>query len=154
MILIYIVIFSQFVLNSRIILLRKRIRKCIVLWNYVVISVDYFLAQVLANTIDKIARGGTTAIRPIKLSAKTNISKDKTSNIPPMQIRTLLILYVSLSVLDAVLYPAIKLSPLPSRIIIANVKSIKKINAMILFIKKINSVISIYTKVSVFAIKC
>ena len=87
----------------------------------------YFLAQVLASMIDKIERGGTTAIRRTKLSANSNIIGDKINNIPPMQIRTLFMLYLSFSSLVDVLYPAIKLSPLPVRIIIAKAKTINEI---------------------------
>ena len=87
----------------------------------------YFLAQVLASMIDKIERGGTTAIRRTKLSANSNIIGDKINNIPPMQIRTLLMLYLSFSSLVDVLYPAIKLSPLPVRIIVAKTKTINEI---------------------------
>ena len=87
----------------------------------------YFLAQVLASMIDKIERDGTTAIRRTKLSANSNIAGDKINNIPPMQIRTLFMLYLSFSSLVDVLYPAIKLSPLPVRIIVAKTKTINEI---------------------------
>ena len=87
----------------------------------------YFLAQVLASMIDKIERGGTTTIRRTKLSANSNIIGDKINNIPPMQIRTLFMLYLSFSSLVDVLYPAIKLSPLPVRIIVAKTKTINEI---------------------------
>ena len=87
----------------------------------------YFLAQVLASMIDKIERDGTTAIRRTKLSVNSNIIGDKINNIPPMQIRTLLMLYLSFSSLVDVLYPAIKLSPLPVRIIVAKTKTINEI---------------------------
>ena len=87
----------------------------------------YFLAQVLVNMTDKIDKGGTIAIRIIKLSANSNIIGDKINNIPPMQIRTLFMLYLSFSSLVDVLYPAIKLSPLPVRIIIAKTKTINEI---------------------------
>ena len=76
---------------------------------------------------DNIERGGTTAIRIIKLSANINIIGDKINNIPPMHIRTLFMLYVSFSSLVDVLYPAIKLSPFPVRIIIAKTRTISEI---------------------------
>ena len=87
----------------------------------------YFLAQVLASMIDKIERGGTTAIIRTKLSANSNIIGDKINNIPPMQIRTLFMLYLSFSSLVDVLYPAIKLSPLPDKIITAKTRTISEI---------------------------
>ena len=87
----------------------------------------YLLAQVLASMIDKIERGGTTAIRRTKLSANSNIIGDKINNIPPTQIRTLLMLYLSFSSLVDVLYPAIKLSPLPDKIITAKTRTISEI---------------------------
>ena len=76
---------------------------------------------------DKIDKGGTIAIRIIKLSANISIIGDKINNIPPMQIRTLFMLYLSFSSLVDVLYPAIKLSPLPVRIIVAKTKTISEI---------------------------
>ena len=87
----------------------------------------YFLAQVLVNMTDKIDKGGTIAIRIIKLSANISIIGDKINNIPPMQIRTLFMLYFSLSSSVDVLYPAIKLSPLPVKIIIAKTRTISEI---------------------------
>jgi len=87
----------------------------------------YFLAQVLVNITDKIDKGGTIAIRIIKLSANISIIGDKINNIPPMQIRTLFMLYFSLSSSVDVLYPAIKLSPLPVKIIIAKTRTISEI---------------------------
>ena len=87
----------------------------------------YFLAQVLVNITDKIDKGGTIAIRATKLSANSNIIGNKINNIPPTQIRTLLMLYLSFSSLVDVLYPAIKLSPLPVRIIVAKTKTINEI---------------------------
>ena len=76
---------------------------------------------------DKIDKGGTIAIRTIKLSANSNIIGDKINNIPPMQIRTLFMLYVSFSSFVDVLYPAIKLSPLPDKIITARTRTISEI---------------------------
>ena len=87
----------------------------------------YFLAQVLVNITDKIDKGGTIAIRIIKLSANISIIGDKINNIPPMQIRTLFMLYFSFSSSVDVLYPAIKLSPLPVKIIIAKTRTISEI---------------------------
>ncbi len=87
----------------------------------------YFLAQVLVNVTDKIDKGGTIAIRTIKLSANSNIIGDNINNIPPMQIRTLFMLYVSFSSLVDVLYAAIKLSPLPDKIITARTRTISEI---------------------------
>ena len=55
-------------------------------------DIRYFLAQVLASTIERIERGGTTAIRTTKLSTNSNINRDRATNIPPIQMRTLLIL--------------------------------------------------------------
>ena len=76
---------------------------------------------------DKIERGGTTAIRTTKLSANSNIIGVKINNIPPTQMRTLFMLYFSFSSSVDVLYPAIKLSPFPVRIIIAKTKTINEI---------------------------
>ena len=87
----------------------------------------YFLPQVLVNITDKIDKGGTIAIRTTKLSANINIIGDKINNIPPMHIRTLFMLYVSFSSLVDVLYPAIKLSPLPDKIITAITRTISEI---------------------------
>jgi hypothetical protein len=87
----------------------------------------YFLPQVLVNITDKIDKGGTIAIRTTKLSANINIIGDKIKNIPPMHIRTLFMLYVSFSSLVDVLYPAIKLSPLPNKIITARTRTISEI---------------------------
>ena len=87
----------------------------------------YFLAQVLVNMTDTIDKGGTIAIRTTKLSANSNIIGDNITNIPPMHIRTLFMLYLSFSSLVDVLYPAIKLSPLPVRIIVAKTKTINEI---------------------------
>ena len=55
-------------------------------------DIRYFLAQVLASTIERIERRGTTAIRTTKLSTNSNINRDRATNIPPIQMRTLLIL--------------------------------------------------------------
>ena len=76
---------------------------------------------------DKIDKGETIAIRIIKLSANINIIGDKINNIPPMHIRTLFMLYVSFSSSVDVLYPAIKLSPLPDKIITARTRTISEI---------------------------
>lgn len=76
---------------------------------------------------DKIERGGTTAIRTTKLSANSNIIRVKINNIPPTQMRTLFMLYVSFSSSVDVLYPAIKLSPLPDKIITARTRTISEI---------------------------
>ena len=76
---------------------------------------------------DKIDKGGTIAIRIIELSANINIIGDKINNIPPMHIRTLFMLYFSLSSSVDVLYPAIKLSPLPDKIITARTRTISEI---------------------------
>ena len=87
----------------------------------------YFLPQVLVNITAKIDKGGTIAIRTTKLSAIIIIIGDKINNIPPMHIRTLFMLYVSFSSLVDVLYPAIKLSPLPNKIITARTRTISDI---------------------------
>ena len=76
---------------------------------------------------DKIDKGGTIAIRIIKLSANISIIGDKINNIPPMQIRTLFMLYFSFSSSVDVLYPAIKLSPLPDKIITDKTRTISEI---------------------------
>lgn len=71
--------------------------------------------------------GGIIAIRTTKLSANSNSIGDKINNIPPMLIRTLFMLYFTFSSLVDVLYPAIKLSPLPDKIITAKTRTINEI---------------------------